>query len=298
MHSNISITSYMEKLEQELTKSIERREKIIERMPEGYIKCYPDRDWFSRYYISMEKDEDGKSVTTRRRINADEEKLAVKLALKGFHENALDTEQKQLRAVRMFLKNYVADMPGEKYLSKNAEYQRLASSALAKNSYTEQELEWMNKERPFSQPFSDELSVPCVMGYNVRSKSEAEYVAMFVKHKIVFRYEWPVKFEDYPYPVFPDFTLLNPKTGESILCEHYGRMDTEKYVRDNAEKMQLYFSHGYYPGLNLFMSYETKLKKFTSMDAENLIQNSLMPALQSNEESISKEAFWLYEIND
>lgn len=293
LDSKASIVTYMQTLEGQLIASIEKRERKLAKMPEGILKCYVSRNAFTWYKITFEVDEKGKKHRKREAINKKNSDEAEQLAIKGFHEDALAVERRRLFAVRQFLKHYDSDVPGLKYLEKNDEYMRLAGSEIKSKSYSKEELEWMSAERPYKQTHMDDLIVPCVFGYFVRSKSEAEYLALFAKYGVVVRYEWPIKFEGYPYPVFPDFTILVPSTGEVFYCEHFGKMDQEKYVRDNAEKLRLYFLNGIYPNERLVMSYETKGKKFTSLDAEQIIKNEILPRIKNINCDIAKEAFWI-----
>lgn len=289
---NVNIVRCLEKMEADLSASIAKRERSIKKAPEGALKCYKNGNSYSWYRILFEND-DGNIRRKRLFLKKEEYALAEKLAVKGYNEDALKVERKRLKATRLFLKYFDADIPGEKYLEKNAEYCRLAANALKSKGYSNEELQWMNAKRPYEQPYPEKLTVPCALDYNVRSKSEAEYVATFVKYGIVFRYEWPIKYEEYSKPIFPDFTILVPSTGETFICEHLGYMDDEKYVADNAEKIAMYFRHGVFPGDKLVLSYESGNKRFTSLDAEEIVKNEILPKIPRADEGRSKAAHWI-----
>ena len=305
----MNILLYMKNLEEELANSIKTREAIISKLPEGELKCFKDRGHFSRYRVAFEKADGKATKRVRSRIPAGNIKLAEKLAAKGFHLDALRVERKCLKAVRLFLKYYNPEIPGERYIMQNSEYARLASSQLIKPTiaaeatseetlkgsryYTDYELDWMYADHPYERPHCAALTVPTVLDYSVRSKSEAEYVARLAEHHIVFRYEWPLFFNDANWPIFPDFTILNPATGEILILEHIGRIDDDEYMNENTNKIIEYVRNGYLPGKNIFFSYESLSNKFTSLDAEEMIAGSILPQLPSNKDAISRATFWI-----
>ena len=84
----------------------------------------------------------------------------------------------------------------------------------------------------------EQLIVPTVRGINVRSKSEALIAFGLDMHKIPYRYECrlPIKRPE----IYPDFTILQPNTGNIIIWEHFGMMDHPDYVHKASAKMHTY----------------------------------------------------------
>ena len=89
-----------------------------------------------------------------------------------------------------------------------------------------------------------------------RSKSEAMIDMILYSHRIPFRYECALYLGN--HPIFPDFTIRHPQTGETFYWEHFGMMDDALYAQNTASKLQLYISHGIIPSIHLITTYETK----------------------------------------
>ena len=254
---------YLHKLEQELTKSIAADMRQLGKYPAGRLRCYRNGTRYNWYVV-----ENGESKP----IYKKDAELAEELARKGVLLETIEINKRRLKAVKLCLKYYDTSIPGERFRSKSPEYRRLATAHINRHGYTADEWAWMMEERPVQQRHPEDLNVPCELGYDVRSKSEADMVSALVRHHIVFRYEWPIKTDQYPYYCFPDFTVRHPLTDETIIIEHFGLMDRDRYIRDNANKLRDYFLLGYYPGKNLFFTYETLADKFTSYDAERFVK--------------------------
>jgi len=267
----MNLLRYLENKENELQKSIAKREAFLSSCPNGNLQCFRNSNYYTWYLVTYSDADNGKKKN-RTRIKKKDIALATKLAQKGFNEDALRIEKKQLKAIQLFLKYYPQDEPGQKYFERNYEYMRLSKPQYAKHKYSDSEWAWMNKPRPVSQEWQHELIVPTVLEYYVRSKSEADFIAKFVELGIVFRYEWPTWINGYDNHVFPDFRILNTKTGEEYIVEHFGKMDDQNYVFKQGDKLDKYLQNGWLPGKNLFLSYETKATPFTLQDAEEKIR--------------------------
>ena len=57
--------------------------------------------------------------------------------------------------------------------------------------------------------------------------------------------------------VYPDFTILNVRTGKVYFWEHLGKTDDPEYVQKNIRKIEAYAKNGFYPGEKLILSSET-----------------------------------------
>ncbi len=93
-------------------------------------------------------------------------------------------------------------------------------------------------------------------GIRVRSKSEIIIADTLDEFEIPYLYEKPIKFSKGGI-VHPDFTLLNVKTRQEILWEHFGMMDDIEYRNNAFMKIREYESNGYYQGINLIWTFET-----------------------------------------
>lgn len=94
-------------------------------------------------------------------------------------------------------------------------------------------------------------------GEYVRSKSELIIANILYREGIPYDYERPVMLKSRLIR-YPDFTVLNIRTGKEYLFEHFGMMDDQEYRFKNLEKIKDYENSGYIQGISLIMSFETK----------------------------------------
>ena len=72
---------------------------------------------------------------------------------------------------------------------------------------------------------------------------------------IPYRYECKTLIGD--RTVFPDFTVLNVARRKVYIWEHLGKLDDPDYADNTAVKLNNYMANGYYPGVNLLLTWET-----------------------------------------
>ena len=72
--------------------------------------------------------------------------------------------------------------------------------------------------------------------------------------------------------IYPDFTLIHPKTGKMLYWERFGMMDDAKYYRDACAKLEFYLSNQIYPLDQLIVTFETKENPLTTEKIEKTIQ--------------------------
>ena len=73
--------------------------------------------------------------------------------------------------------------------------------------------------------------------------------------------------------IYPDFTILNIRTGKIIYWEHAGRMDDPKYANQFVYKINSYMSNGIMPGRDLIFTYETMSNPLNMQNALKLIES-------------------------
>lgn len=119
--------------------------------------------------------------------------------------------------------------------------------------------------------FPEALKIPTNDGIMVRSRVEAIIYNYFLSLGMTPLYEFPLSYEG--KLIRPDFTLLHPLRPFIYIWEHFGRMfrPTEglQYQQSAIYKLNVYKELGFYPGCNLFFSFENP---DGSIDTENLIK--------------------------
>lgn len=131
--------------------------------------------------------------------------------------------------------------------------------------------EWQNMPYEKNPKYPEHLIHKTVSGIYVRSKSESMIALQLYTEKIPFRYECALQLGE--TTLYPDFTILHPKTGEIFYWEHFGMMDEPHYYNKAFLKLQLYTSYGIVPSVNLITTYETKTHPLSSEIIEKIIEH-------------------------
>lgn len=105
----------------------------------------------------------------------------------------------------------------------------------------------------------------------VRSKSEALIADTLFVHNIPFRYECELNLGE--LALYPDFTIINPITGDIAYWEHFGLMNVESYANNCFSKLNIYAQYGVIPTINLITTYETEEAPLNSIPVENMIRS-------------------------
>ena len=103
--------------------------------------------------------------------------------------------------------------------------------------------------------YPNRTPVTSVLGGDVRSKSEAYIAARLKARGLAVRYECELQLNH--TKVYPDFTIMDPRTNRIYYWEHLGRMDVEDYATHASNKLDEYAKAGYYPMKNLIITSET-----------------------------------------
>jgi hypothetical protein len=111
-------------------------------------------------------------------------------------------------------------------------------------------------------------------GGRVRSKSEVLIADMLYEATSPYLYEFPVKLGN--YIVHPDFMVLNKRTMEVFIWEHLGKVDDPNYVEENSRKLIDYANHGWIPGKNLLLTFESAKFPLSTRLVKTMIQENLI----------------------
>ena len=136
---------------------------------------------------------------------------------------------------------------------------------------TSQEIsDWQKAPYEHNTSHPEHLVHKCISGNIVRSKSESLIDMLLYVNKIPYRYECALHFDE--ETLYPDFTILHPKTHESQYWEHFGMMDKPSYVHKNNSRLQTYLTHNIIPGKNLIITYETSNHPLDLYTIEKILQ--------------------------
>lgn len=122
---------------------------------------------------------------------------------------------------------------------------------------------WKTEPYKKSSKYPEGLKYKTDKGDLVRSKSEVIIANKLYKRNIPYRYECELKLNS-KYIIYPDFTIMHPKTGRLFYLEHFGLMDNPSYVEVFLEKIKMYSQNNLLIGRNLLLTFESSAKPFDS----------------------------------
>ena len=93
----------------------------------------------------------------------------------------------------------------------------------------------------------------------VRSKSEKIIADELFRYGIPYKYEMLIELENWnrKVTIYPDFTVLNRRTGRRWIIEHFGMMDNSTYYENAMFKLDTYEKNGILLGDGLLILHET-----------------------------------------
>ena len=112
-------------------------------------------------------------------------------------------------------------------------------------------------------------------GTRVRSKSEALLGDIFDSYPVPKKFECPVRLHNGKI-IHPDYTLLNVRERKEYIWEHFGRADDQSYMEYNIGRLNDLIKSGFYHGINLILTFETKAKPLDVNIVRALIEKFLL----------------------
>ena len=222
-----------------LSDLIQRISSSLEKLPEGTFYSSWSRDHAKWYrYIN------GHSFLIRKSDKA----FAQALASATFLRVQLKEAMEQMDATKAYLRN-IGDTDSESFLEKHDEIRRLLNISQPLLSETIQQWENAPYQKPV-KPYKGTL-YRTLKGDLVKSLAEKEIANALFLAGIPYRYECGISFDGGRTYYYPDFTIMDPYTGNIYLWEHFGMEELNTYRNKNADKMYTYFLAGYIPGKNL-----------------------------------------------
>ena len=219
--------------------------KYIDNAPDGKLRCAVCRGNY-QYYIG------------KRYLRNKEKKIAVKLAEKEYGEKLLLQLKKYEHALEV-----IEDFVENEKLQNIYRMLHSARQALVKPIYKPIELiieEFEQTSYEGKQFLSeDKTSYYTIKGERVRSKSEKIIADELYRNGIPYKYEFPIELKAWnkTITVYPDFTVLNKRTGKKWIIEHLGMLDKTSYLESTLQKLDTYEKNDILLGRDLILLHET-----------------------------------------
>lgn len=247
----------------ELGKRINNIEQKIEKLPSGYLVTSRTDKRYKWYHSDGHR---------KKYIPKSERAMAERLAQKNYLTSKLKRLQAEERALFKYVneyENHIKNMTNpEDYLNEESAYYELLSPYHRKQSQIIEE--WTKEDFERNTYRMENLKHRTSSGEIVRSKSESIIAKALWNHNIPFRYECVLELDS--GKVYPDFTIMHPKTGHIYYWEHFGFMDDTVYVEKTCKKLKDYARNGIIPSHNLIVTFETEDSPLTEEMVELIIK--------------------------
>lgn len=222
-----------------------KSEETIKNAPEGTLRCAINKGYYQYYsgntYLGENKKDYIKQIAQKEyclKLNRRVAKKLQKLEELGriYENEALDEVYRSLHPARKQLVEPIVK-PIEEII---------------------EEFESIKYEgKVFSE--EDETEYYTVKGERVRSKSEKIIADELYRYQIPYKYEMPIELWERQKKLrfYPDFTVLNKRTGKMWIIEHLGMMDKMSYFENVMRKLDLYERNEILLGEKLILLHET-----------------------------------------
>ena len=221
--------------------------KKVENAPEGKLRCAISKGYF-QYYIG------------NRYLKSKDKKIAIKLAEKEYSlkiDKLIKRYEHALELVLDFIEN--------ERLQNIYRELHPARKVLVEPLYrpVEEIVEEFEQLAYIGKEFGEENKTVyyTIKGERVRSKSEKIIADELYRHGIPYKYELPIELESWnrKITIYPDFTVLNKRTGKKWIIEHLGMMDKPSYFESAMQKLDTYEKNDILLGRDLLLLHETSM---------------------------------------
>lgn len=247
-----------------IQKQLEFIDAQLEDLPSGkLVVCHDSK--YAKYYQSF--------GNNRVYIPKEKRHLAEQLAYKNYLVLLKEELNGKLKIIENYLDECVDDdnannkkLTSEKFLASVPEFSekiRIQNKIFPiairndKNTIDKEFINiWLKETYNTNAKYEKNLVHKSISGNMVRSKSECLIDSNLFLNGIPFRYECELKLDE--VTLYPDFTILHPKTGKIYYWEHFGLMDNNDYADKALKKIKTYINNKIIPNVNLIITYETK----------------------------------------
>jgi len=260
------IKKMLEAREKELLRLKREKEKALKNVPGGTLRICDYGNRTQYYHRKNAKDSSGVYIPEKDR------ELACKLAQKEYDSKVLKAIEKELIAMKKYLRNSPPKTAECIYETLHKERRKL----IIPIKETDEQYIQMWEAIQYEGKWMDE-SLPeyyTAKGERVRSKSELIIADLLNREAIPYRYECPIYVKEFGV-VYPDFTVLNVRTHEEYYWEHLGMMDDLAYVEKSLQKIWTYEQNEIYPGDKLLITHETRKNPLNQKQIMSIIDHYL-----------------------
>ncbi len=254
----------------QLREEVSKAKKRLEKAPKGNLRVRKWKGVVEYYYRNKENGSKDESRENGRYLRKNELVFAGKLAQRDYDILFVKRAEERIKAIERFLEAYEKNCPKKLYKKTNP-YRKILiiPAVLSDEEFVKQWKEVEYKGKPFEE---DENIILTEKGERVRSKSEKIIADKLFALGIPYRYEYPLTLSN-GVKIYPDFTILRMPERKEVYLEHFGMMDDPDYAETALYKLSSYEKNGIYPGVNLFVTYETGKKALNTKSLDGLVRS-------------------------
>ena len=260
-------TEKLKNRQQELTQLLNKKLRLLKKAPEGHLRIAQAHGGRKLQYYHITDRGDTRGTY----IPHSQLQFAIQLAQKQYDQNLIKILRRQIAAIEGLLAAAGPQIPPLYETQCRARRLLITPATLPDEQYAEL---WRNVKchpRPFA-PDAPEFFT--ARGERVRSKSEVIIADSLDRHKIPYRYEFPLELKNGDI-YHPDFLCLNLRTRQEFIWEHFGMMDKTDYAENTVRKLKVFSENKIFPGKNLLITMESSKIPLSSRQVEVLITEFL-----------------------
>lgn len=251
----------------ELTELIKKLDGSLAAAPSGTLRVANNSNQPKYYIRTKPSDRSGKYV------RKDELYKAAALAQRDYDTAVKSAAMAEQSAINDLLNIRECSLPEDIYGKLILPRKQLVySHFLSDEEFAAQWLAEPYKHKGFEEGSPDYHSTD---GTRVRSKFEAILGDIFDACGVPKKFECPVTLWN-GKTIHPDYTLLNVRRRLEYIWEHFGKADDPGYMEYNTGRLNDLIRSGFYPGINLILTFETKSKPLDTNIVRALIEQFLL----------------------
>ena len=266
-----NLIQYLDSNRNDILEMISVIEEYMKNAPEGTLSCNR-QNGYMRYYHRIKDPKNKKQKSLY--ISKPETELAEALAVKQYYAKLQPMLVWEEKNISKLLDYYNSNKREEVYESLDDGRKRFIVPFFELPQNIAER--WMKEEYPRKELEPEVQYFYTRKKEQVRSKSEKIIADTLAYYEVPYRYECELILDGFSKPIYPDFTVMNKKTGKIMYWEHYGMMDSEDYFNGVAWRMNLYAKNGIFIGDKLIMTFESARVPLNTEIIESYIEHWLL----------------------
>lgn len=249
-----------------LQESIRTCKQKLSILPSGILRISETKGKVCYYHRKSFQDKNGKYISKKNT------RLIKQLAEREYYFKTLLALEEELRAVDALLNIKINHPASTVYKSMNPSIKSMITPL--EEPVSDAIKRWQSIPNPPMEPWEGSYVLKTKRGEYVRSKAEYNIANTLLAEKIPYKYEAPFMTVD-GFNQRPDFTIMNPTTGQIFIWEHFGMIDRPDYTKRMINKLGAYELSGLFPGNGLIVTFDDGSQPLTVDHIRQIIDKLL-----------------------